>query len=111
MLQEQVEQNFLDNLRVEPSLYMNGETLTRILVDYTEHAENFTIMRPVLNKVIRPDMTFVLWPEPDARAKLTSNSGPLIGEQSINSARHILPEMGEFHWRSEEDSNPRPLDS
>ena len=68
MLKEQLEQNLFNDLRVQSPFNTDGEALTRALVDDAEHAEDLPIMRAVLNEVIRPDMAFVLWPEPDARS-------------------------------------------
>ena len=53
---------------VEPPFDPDSETLTGVLVDHTQHAEDLPVMGAILNEVIRPDMALVFRPEPDARA-------------------------------------------
>ena len=66
MLQQQLEQDLLDDLGVQPALYTHGETLTRVFINHAQHAEDLSIMWAVLNDVIRPGMVLVLRPVPDA---------------------------------------------
>jgi len=47
---------------------MDGEAFTRVFINDSEHTECTPVMGAVGDKVIRPDMTFVLWPEPNTRA-------------------------------------------
>lgn len=54
----------------ELALDPDGETLTCILVDHAQHTEYSSIVRAILDEVIRPDMALVRGPEPYA--------GPII---------------------------------
>jgi len=47
---------------------MDGEAFTRVFINDSEHTECTPVMGAIRHKVIRPDMTFVLWPEPNTRA-------------------------------------------
>ena len=53
---------------MELALDTDGETLARKLIDHAEHAEDFAIMRAVLDEVLRPDIAFIGRPQPDARS-------------------------------------------
>jgi len=68
VLHEQFTQRIENITRVEPPLNSDSETLTRILIDHAEHAEDLSIMGAILDEVIRPDMALVLRSEPNTRA-------------------------------------------
>jgi len=68
MEQEQIGQLFEHVLRVEPSLDADRQALTGKLVDDAEHPINSSIMSPVLDEVVAPDMARILRPEPHAGA-------------------------------------------
>lgn len=53
---------------VQLSLDADRHALSGELIDYTQHAEDLSIMRAILDKIIRPDMALVLRAQPDTRA-------------------------------------------
>ena len=56
---------------------MDGETFSCVFINDSEHAEGSTIMGTVGDKVIRPHMAFVLWPEPNTRTVIKPKPAPL----------------------------------
>ncbi len=63
---EQVRQDIDHIGRVELALYPDGQAFATELVDDIQRTEGPSILRPVMNEVIRPDMVSVLWPQTDA---------------------------------------------
>lgn len=59
VLHEQFTERIKNITRVQSSFDTDSETLTRLLIDHTQHAEHLPIMGAILNKVIRPDMPLV----------------------------------------------------
>ena len=60
---------YIQNIpRVQAPLDTYRETLTRMLVDDAQHAEDLSIVGAILNEVIGPDMALVRRPEPHARS-------------------------------------------
>ena len=66
MTDEQLSQLVQNIPRVQLPLNTDRQALPGELVDYTEHTEHYPIMGTILNEVIRPNMTFVSWPEANA---------------------------------------------
>ena len=62
MPDEQFTKNIQDITRVQLALDADSETLPSVLVDHAQHAEDLSVMRPVLDEVIRPDMAFMRRP-------------------------------------------------
>ena len=56
----------IDGLQL--SLDPDGDTFSRELVDHIEHADFPTVVRAILDEVVRPDMVGVFRSKPDARA-------------------------------------------
>ncbi len=68
MRDEQLAQRVEHIAGVEPAFDADGEAFAGELIDYAQHTEHLAGMRTVLNEVIRPDMAFVHWPQPDTGA-------------------------------------------
>jgi hypothetical protein len=66
MLGEQVCENSQHIIMLEIPLDMDGEALSRVLINDSEHAESPPIVRPVSHEVIGPNMPLVLRPQPHA---------------------------------------------
>lgn len=67
-LREQVREHDQHVVVLELSLHVDGEAFSRVLVDHGEHAEHGTVMSPVGDEVVRPDVAFMLRPESNAGA-------------------------------------------
>ena len=65
---EQLAQRVKDIPGGELALDPDGEALACVLVDHAQHTEHPSIVGAVLHEVIGPDMAFVRWPQPHARA-------------------------------------------
>jgi hypothetical protein len=63
--------------RVQAPFDTYRETLARVLVDHTQHAEDLSIMGAVLDEVIGPDMALMCRPEPHARSIIQPQSPAL----------------------------------
>lgn len=63
---EQLAKHIQNIPRVQAPFDADGETLARVLVDDTQHAEDLSIMGAVLDEVVRPDVAFVCRPKPHA---------------------------------------------
>ena len=63
---EQLAKHIQNIPRVPAPFDADGETLARILVDDTQHAEDLSIMGAILDEVVRPDMAFMCRPETHA---------------------------------------------
>jgi len=68
VLCEQICENGQYVIMFKFALNMDGEAFTRVFINDSEHTECTTVMGTVGDKVIRPDMAFVLWLEPGAGA-------------------------------------------
>lgn len=66
MLQHCVGDGVEDVTRPQLALHLDGQALAGVLIDEREHPERGSVMRSILDEVIRPDMVLVLWPEPHA---------------------------------------------
>ena len=66
MFKEKLAERVEDIAGVQSALNADRQTLSGKLIDDAEHAENFAVMRTVLNKVIGPDMAFVSGSQTDA---------------------------------------------
>ena len=64
---EEVRQHVDDVRRPEPAVGPDRQALTGVLVDDVEHAELASIMGPVLDEAVRPDVVGTLRPQADAR--------------------------------------------
>ncbi len=66
VLKEQLTERVEDIARVQSAFDTDRQALSGELINDAEHAEDFTVMRPVLDEVIGPDMAFLGRPEPNA---------------------------------------------
>ena len=66
MFKEQLTKRVEDIAGVEFTFDTDRQALSGELIDDAEHAEDFTVMRPVLDEIIRPDMAFVSGSQTDA---------------------------------------------
>ena len=78
MHDEQIAQRVEDIAGVQLALDADGEAFASELINDAQHAEDLPIMGAILDKVIRPDMTFVRRPEPHARSIIQPQS-PALG--------------------------------
>ena len=68
MPSEQIREDSQHIIMLEAALHMDGKTFARILINHCQHTEGAPIMSTVGDKVIGPDMTFMLRSPPDAGA-------------------------------------------
>ncbi len=62
---------------VQLPLGPDRQALPGVFVDHRQHPEGPTILRPVHDKVVGPNMVAVLGPEPDARTVMEPEPSPL----------------------------------
>ena len=92
---EQVRQNVDDVDRVQLPIDPDRQAFAGEFVDDIQHAELPSVMCPALDKVVRPDVIGILWPQTDARA---------IAQPEPASLWLLL-------WDLEPFSTPDPLDA
>ena len=63
---EQTGQGMKDILRIQPALNADSETVAGVLIENGQHTVSPSIMGPVMNEVVGPDMIAVRRPEPNA---------------------------------------------
>lgn len=67
MLQHRISNGVQHIARAQLALHFDGQTFAAVLIYQRKHPKRGSIMCAVLDKVIGPDMVFVLWPQPHAR--------------------------------------------
>lgn len=65
--QEQIRQDQQHDVRADPSSHHRGQLLAVVLVENVENPKGPTILSPIRDEVIRPDMMAVRGPQPEAR--------------------------------------------
>ncbi len=60
---EQVCQHIYDICRVELALYPDCQTFAAVLIQNVQRSEDLSVVGPLVDKIIRPDVVAVLWPQ------------------------------------------------
>ena len=66
VMREQIGEYGLHVIMLQLTLHMDCQAFSRVLIYDGEHAEGAAVMGTVSDKIIRPDMAFVLRPQPYA---------------------------------------------